>query len=154
MQGGFLNRNGGIEALPDGPLSGPKVCITNAATASTAINSLLLQAGQARASRRRPTGGGVRCVGGGFPLLDGGSLTVPHDVLFDAKGEWVIENPGESPDRSVVEMPEDNSLDHDRAFNDAVAFLNQTPRSKPAHHQFHSQLPAYPHFPTPDVLQP
>lgn len=153
MQGGFLNRNGGVETLPDGLLSGPKVCITNAATASDGDQfAFYFKQNKLGPVVGERTWGGVRGVGGGFSLLDGGSLTVPHDVLFDAKGDWIIENQGVSPDRSVLETPEDDSLHRDRALLDAVAFLNQMLRSRPAQHPSHAPLPAYPHSETPGAL--
>ena len=155
LQGGFLNRNGGVQTLPDGLLSGPKVCITNAATASDGDQF----AYYFKQNRLGPvvgerTWGGVRGVGGGFILLDGAFLTVPHDVLFNAKGDWIIENQGVSPDRNVLEMPEDNSLHRDRFLHDAVTILSQTLRSKPLHHPSHSPLPAYPHLRTPAAPYP
>ena len=155
MQGGFLNRNGGIQTLPDGLLFGPKVCITNAATASDGDQfAYYFRQNQLGPLIGERTWGGVRGVGGGFTLLDGGFLTVPHDVLFDAKGEWIIENQGVSPDREVLEMPEDNSLHRDRFLQDAVAFLSQTLQAKPPHHPSHSPLPAYPSSPIPDARNP
>ncbi|MBW4039707.1 MAG: hypothetical protein HIU91_12725 [Acidobacteria bacterium] len=90
------------------------------------------------------TWGGVRGVGAGYALLDGAFLTVPHDVLFNAKGDWIIEDQGVSPDRTVLEMPEDNSLHRDRFLRDAVASLIQTLQANSLHHPSHSPLSAYP----------
>jgi tricorn protease len=145
LQGGFRRRNGSVDTLPDGLLSGPKVCITNASTASDgdqfAYYFKLDRLGSVFGER---TWGGVRGVGSGFTLLDGSSVTIPHDALFDAHGKWIIENQGVAPDKTVLEMPEDNALHRDRVFHDAVTFLGTTLPSASPRSPVPSTLPAYP----------
>jgi tricorn protease len=45
--------------------------------------------------------GGVVGIGGGVPLLDGGSISVPGSALASADGQWVIEGHGVDPDIEV-----------------------------------------------------
>jgi tricorn protease len=145
LQGGFRRRNGSVDILPDGLLAGPKACITNASTASDGDQfAYYFKRDKLGSVFGERTWGGVRGVGSGFTLLDGGAVTIPRDALFDAQGHWIIENEGVSPDKTVLEMPEDNTLHRDRAFHDAVSFLNETLRSHPPHLAVPSKLPAYP----------
>jgi tricorn protease len=45
--------------------------------------------------------GGVVGIGGGVPLIDGGSISVPGSALASADGQWVIEGHGVDPDIEV-----------------------------------------------------
>jgi tricorn protease len=40
-------------------------------------------------------------IGGGVPLIDGGSISVPGSALASADGQWVIEGHGVDPDIEV-----------------------------------------------------
>jgi len=145
LQGGFWRRNGSVDILPDGLLSGPKACITNASTASDGDQfAYYFKRDKLGSVFGERTWGGVRGIGSGFTLLDGGAVTIPRDALFDAQGHWIIENHGVSPDKTVLEMPEDNFLHRDRAFHDAVTFLRENLRSHPSHLSLPPKLPAYP----------
>jgi len=145
LQGGFWRRNGSVDILPDGLLSGPKACITNASTASDGDQfAYYFKRDKLGSVFGERTWGGVRGIGSGFTLLDGGAVTIPRDALFDAQGHWIIENHGVSPDKTVLEMPEDNFLHRDRAFHDAVTFLRENLRSHPSHPALPPKLPAYP----------
>jgi tricorn protease len=154
LQGGFRRRNGSVDILPDGLLSGPKVCITNASTASDGDQfAYYFKLDKLGAVFGERTWGGVRGVGSGFALLDGSFVTIPHDALFDAHGKWIIENQGVAPDQSVIEMPEDNAFHRDRAFDDAVTFLNATLLSASQRSPVPSPPPAYPALGQPGPVQ-
>ncbi len=45
--------------------------------------------------------GGVVGIGGGVPLIDGGSISVPGSALASAEGQWIIEGHGVDPDIEV-----------------------------------------------------
>jgi tricorn protease len=45
--------------------------------------------------------GGVVGIGGGVPLIDGGSISVPGSALASVDGQWVIEGHGVDPDIEV-----------------------------------------------------
>jgi tricorn protease len=45
--------------------------------------------------------GGVVGIGGGVPLIDGGSISVPGSALASADGQWIIEGHGVDPDIEV-----------------------------------------------------
>ena len=109
-QGGFLARGGGREDL-QALISGPKLLITNAFTASDGdqFAYFFRKDGLGKILGER-TWGGVRGVGDDPTLLDGGRVTVPHNALYNSDGQWIIENYGVDPDVHMEEGDRDNRL--------------------------------------------
>jgi len=109
LAGGFLSREGGTQPLPEGVLAGPKVAIINEYSASDGdqFAYFFRKDGLGKLVGKR-TWGGVRGMGIGPGLLDGGHSTVPHDALFGADHQWLIENYGVNPDVIVDDVPGSN----------------------------------------------
>jgi tricorn protease len=102
--GGFVNRSGAVETLPDAVMAGPKIALTNEFSASDGDHFAYFfrKSGLGKLIGKR-TWGGVRGIGSGPELLDGGRITIPHDALIGVNGEWLIENHGVEPDIEVDE---------------------------------------------------
>jgi tricorn protease len=49
--------------------------------------------------------GGVVGIGGGVPLIDGGTISVPGSALASTEGQWIIEGHGVDPDIEVENDP-------------------------------------------------
>jgi tricorn protease len=106
LAGGYLSRDGGTEALPGGVLAGPKIALINeyAASDGDQFAYFFRKDGLGKLVGKR-TWGGVRGMGNGPGLLDGGHITVPHDALYGADHQWLIENYGVDPDAVVDDVP-------------------------------------------------
>jgi tricorn protease len=65
--------------------------------------------------------GGVVGIGGGVPLIDGGSISVPGSALASADGQWVIEGHGVDPDIEVENDPASVLAGKDLQLERAVA---------------------------------
>jgi len=82
------------------------------------------------------TWGGEVGSGGGYPLLDGGTVFIPNYGEWVPSGQWVIEGSGFKPD---IEVPEDPALlaqgrdpQLDRAIEYLQSSLKQEPLARPA----------------------
>jgi tricorn protease len=71
----------------------------------------------------RRSWGGVVGIGGGVPLIDGGSISVPGSGLASADGKWVIEGYGVDPDINVENDPKSVIAGHDPQLERTVAEL-------------------------------
>jgi len=142
LAGGFLSREGGTQPVPEGVLAGPKIAIINEYTASDGdqFAYFFRKDGLGKLVGKR-TWGGVRGVGNGPGLLDGGHITVPHDALYGADQQWLIENYGVDADVIVDDMPGNNA---DSQLAVSVQMLLEQLRSQPVVPQEPPSLPAYP----------
>ena len=81
------------------------------------------------------TGGGEVGSGGGYDLIDGGSIFIPNYGAF-ADGHWIIEGNGAEPDIEVEQNPADVMKGIDPQLDKAIAILkgmiSKDPRKKPA----------------------
>jgi tricorn protease len=89
------------------------------------------------------TWGGLIGLTGNPNLVDGGSVQVPTFRIFDAEGEWVIENEGVSPDFEVFDTAERIESGGDPSIERAVEWLLNQLEKQPV------QEPA---VPTPPVV--
>jgi tricorn protease len=89
------------------------------------------------------TWGGVIGIRGSLPFLDGGYLTKPEFANFGAKGDWILEGTGISPDIEVDNHPAkvmqgvDQQLE--RAIEEVMKEIKTFDKNK--------TLPAVPPFP-------
>ncbi len=106
LAGGYLSRGGGTQPLPEGVLDGPKIALINEYTASDGdqFAYFFRKDGLGKLVGKRAWGG-VRGMGNGPTLLDGGHITIPHDALYGANQQWLIENYGVNPDVTVDDLP-------------------------------------------------
>jgi tricorn protease len=121
VTGSFINREGGSEHRPREVLAGPKVSLMNEFSSSDGeqFAYFFKQTGIGELVGRR-TAGSLRGIAGGWELLDGGSVTIPFNALYDAKGQALIENDGVYPDVDVESGADDAFGEHDRQLEAAV----------------------------------
>ena len=146
VAGGFMSRAGGLQTLPDAVAPDSQVTLINEFSASDGdqFAYYFQKEGLGELIGTR-TWGGVRGMGDDPSLLDGGRITVPHNALFGADGEWLIENTGVQPDINVEDpIGETNSGTNDQ-LGVAIKVLLQSSASslKPAPPTA-AKLPAYP----------
>jgi len=77
------------------------------------------------------TWGGEVGSGGGYPLLDGGSIYVPNYGEWVPEGKWVIEGTGVKPDMVVDEDPGALMAGRDPQLDKAIEYLTQKLKSDP-----------------------
>ena len=142
----FVNREGGLTALPS--VTPPKVLVTliDEGTASDgdqfAFFFRRLGLGPLVGTR---TWGGVQGIDGPWPLMDGTALTIPKDSLADLDAHWVIENVGVAPDIAVDDEPDDFTNGRDAQLDRAVAVgLAALRRNPPTPLRAPPPRPAYP----------
>ncbi len=70
------------------------------------------------------TGGGEVGSGGGYPLVDGGSIYIPNYGAFD-DGKWIIEGVGAKPDIEVDQDPAAVMAGKDPQLDKAIAILKE-----------------------------
>lgn len=77
------------------------------------------------------TWGGLIGISGAPPLVDNGNVTVPTFGIYNAKGEWIVENYGVDPDIPVVDDPAQMARGGDpqleRAVTEALSLLKKNP---------------------------
>ena len=85
------------------------------------------------------TGGGEVGSGGGFTLIDGGSVYIPNYAAF-ADGKWIIEGTGATPDYDVDQDPAAVMAGRDPQLDKAIELLKakiaKNPIRKPEHPPF------------------
>ncbi len=85
------------------------------------------------------TGGGEVGSGGGFGLIDGGSIYIPNYGAF-ADGKWLVEGEGAKPDIEVDQDPTAVLAGRDPQLDRAIEYLKQklakAPIKKPEHPAF------------------
>jgi tricorn protease len=69
------------------------------------------------------TWGGLIGLSGTAPFVDGGSVGIPTFRIYNAEGEWIVENKGISPDIEVLDLPELLAAGHDPSIEKAVEVL-------------------------------
>lgn len=110
----------------DPPLSGrsrlgPTVMLVNswAGSGGDAFPYLFRRAGIGPIIGTR-TWGGLVGISGGYPLVDGGGVTVPTLALYTPEGEWMLEGHGLEPDIVVVNDPASLARGEDRQLERAI----------------------------------
>ncbi len=90
------------------------------------------------------TGGGEVGSGGGYRLVDGGSIYIPNYGAYDANGHWVIEGKGATPDIVVDQDPnavlEGRDPQLDKAIEVLEAEIKKNPPHRPANPQFPNKV--------------
>jgi tricorn protease len=142
LAGGYLNREGESQSLPEGVLAGPKIAIINEFTASDGdqFAYFFRKDGLGTLVGER-TWGGVRGMAMGPGLLDGGHISVPRDAVYGVDQQWLIENYGVDPDVIVDDLP-GTSADSQLAVS--VQMILDQLRSQPVLPMHPPRLPAYP----------
>jgi tricorn protease len=86
------------------------------------------------------TWGGLVGVSMFIPLIDGGSLTAPDYRVYDAKGDWIVENEGVRPDVEVeldsAAMMKGRDVQLDKGIELLLAKIKAEPRPWPQHAPF------------------
>jgi tricorn protease len=81
------------------------------------------------------TWGGLIGLNGGPSFVDGGGVDICTFRIYDAQGNWVVENEGVVPDHEVFDTPESLLDGRDASVEKAVALLleqlQQTPNVQP-----------------------
>jgi tricorn protease len=91
---------------PDGVFIGPMAAILDERSSSDGdIFPYMFREAKLGLLIGRRSWGGVVGIGGGVPLIDGGSISVPGSGLASADGKWVIEGYGVDPDINVENDP-------------------------------------------------
>lgn len=109
---------------PDGVFIGPMATILDERSSSDGdiFPYMFKQAGLGVLVGRR-SWGGVVGIGGGVPLIDGGSISVPGSGLASPDGQWVIEGYGVDPDINVENDPKSLIAGRDPQLERTVAEL-------------------------------
>ncbi len=83
------------------------------------------------------TWGGLVGVSMGIPLVDGGGITAPDYRVYDAEGNWVVENLGVAPDIEVdlhsVKAFHGEDAQIDKAVEMLLKRIKEEPRPWPKH---------------------
>jgi tricorn protease len=85
------------------------------------------------------TWGGLIGIYANPPLVDGGTMTVPHFRFTDADNNWTVENEGVAPDIEVILDPiatnegRDTQLEAaiEEIMNQLETYEDDVPREKP-----------------------
>lgn len=95
-----------ISAKPDATFMGPMVCLINEMSMSDGdlFPYQFRYYGLGKLIGKR-TWGGVIGIRGSLPFIDGGYLTRPEFANLGARGDWVLEGTGISPDIEVDNHP-------------------------------------------------
>jgi tricorn protease len=133
-----------VTSKPDATFMGPMVCLINEMSMSDGdlFPYQFRYYGLGKLIGKR-TWGGVIGIRGSLPFLDGGYLTKPEFANFGAKGDWILEGTGISPDIEVDNHPAkvmqgvDQQLE--RAIEEVMKEIKTFDKNK--------TLPAVPPFP-------
>ena len=79
------------------------------------------------------TGGGEVGSGGGYALIDHGSIYVSNYGAYDANGNWVIEGKGVVPDYTVEQDPTEVMAGKDPQLDKAIQILESEIKKNPPH---------------------
>lgn len=116
--------NSGGNTYPDGVFIGPMATILDERSSSDGdIFAYMFREAKLGTVVGRRSWGGVVGIGGGVPLIDGGSISVPGSGLASADGKWVIEGYGVDPDINVENDPKSVIAGHDPQLERTVAEL-------------------------------
>ena len=120
--GTFVNREGGATPLPGSRPPRSMAVVTNIFAASDGDQFPFFMRREHLATIvGERTWGGVAGIAGAWPLIDGTTVTIPKDRLFDIDGQPIIENRGAVPDISVANTPAELAAGHDAQLERAVA---------------------------------
>jgi tricorn protease len=86
------------------------------------------------------TGGGDVGSGGGYKMIDGGSLYIPNYGAY-IDGKWIIEGTGASPDIEVNQDPAAVMAGRDPQLDKAIAVLKELVAKKAPKHEEHPAFP-------------
>ena len=78
------------------------------------------------------TWGGLIGLTGNPDLADGGIVLYPTFRIFDADGQWVVENRGVAPDIEVIDLPEEIMAGRDPSLEKGVEVLLEMLAKHPA----------------------
>ncbi|MCQ8241830.1 S41 family peptidase [Rhizosaccharibacter radicis] len=146
LVGMSTNRERAAMTIPQQLLVGPKVTLLNHYSASDGdiFPYYFRRYGLGKLIGTR-SWGGVRGIRGNWDFLDGGSITIPEDSLYDLDGHWNIENHGVDPDIEVEDVPGEVAAGHDKQIETAVQVLQDELKQHPVSiPQPPPLLPAYP----------
>ncbi|HSH52938.1 MAG TPA: hypothetical protein VK982_14525, partial [Bacteroidales bacterium] len=76
-------------------------------------------------------------------LIDGGGLTAPDYRIYNAKGEWVVENVGVYPDIEIEIDSKKMSQGYDTQLMEAVDYLMGKIKEEPQTFPKHEPYPIY-----------
>lgn len=79
----------------------------------------------------KKTAGGEVGSGGGYGLIDGGSIYIPNYGAYSPEGKWVIEGVGTSPDITVEQDPNLVLEGRDPQLDKTIAVLREMIRKNP-----------------------
>lgn len=133
LTGFFNQRDSSISWTRQGDyFSGPKALL---------INEFDISCGEEFPHRFKDLGLGPligrRTMGGevgsspGWPLVDGGIISVPNYGMWTPDGKWAIEGAGVSPDIDVESDPNEYAKGHDAQMDRAIAYLMDELRKHP-----------------------
>lgn len=89
------------------------------------------------------TWGGLVGVSMFMRLIDGGGLTAPDYRIYNAKGEWVVENVGVYPDIEIEIDSKKMSQGYDTQLMEAVDYLMNKIEAEPQTFPEHEPYPVY-----------
>lgn len=120
------SRGGGIWTYPARVVNGPFVVLTNEHAGSDGdIFPAAIQAERLAPVIGARSWGGVIGIRSDKGMIDGGSLTQPEYAFFwpGARGGWVIENEGVTPDIEVQNLPQELAAGKDAQLERGLAEL-------------------------------
>jgi tricorn protease len=89
------------------------------------------------------TGGGLVGSGGGYRLVDNGTISIPNYGGY-ADGKWLVEGKGASPDIAVEQDPEKVVAGSDPQLDKTIELLEKLIRENPPHKPEHPPFPVMP----------
>ena len=117
--------------MPYSVIAGPKVMITNEATASGGdiLAYIFKQAGLGPVIGTRTDGGVMGPIL--LNLIDGGSVAVPYFGVYTPEGKWLAENEGIAPDIEVEQDPAAVRAGHDPQLEKAIEVVMELLKKNP-----------------------
>jgi tricorn protease len=133
-----------VSAKPDATFMGPMVCLINEMSMSDGdlFPYQFRYYGLGKLIGKR-TWGGVIGIRGSLPFIDGGYLTRPEFANFGARGDWILEGTGISPDIEVDNHPAKVLDGVDQQLNRAIEEVQKEMKN----FDKNKKLPVVPPFP-------
>jgi tricorn protease len=126
-------RDTGPTTYPDAVFTGPMVCLLNELSASDGdIFPFMFKQYKLGKTIGKRSWGGVIGIRGGFPFVDGGSVTRPEFGFYSVNGEWIIENHGVDPDITIDNPPLDEFNGRDAQLDRAIEEVLAETKIKPS----------------------
>ena len=124
LAGAYLNRQGGIEPLPDRPAGVAQIALINRFTVSDGDQFawFFQHYGLGKVLGER-SDGAVWGINAPFDLMDGTHIAIPKDALYAPDGKFIIENHGVDPDVAVDAVPDATLPGADIQLEQAVHLL-------------------------------